>query len=752
MITLPLRSERVPLVRVLIATNFTNKLNIGGIGPWVEQRMLTEQFAGLELMDNMSRAALPEIGECEFRMRYGVIDGKMTGMGAAAFAAVQAGGGWDPTQADPIDLPSLIGKEIRVQMAPDIGADTPAWVTVWWGSCEYESDKEWPAATMPVGERTYHCYDGLFRTKRWYMTRHAAYLESVDYNDCPGHPGYNVGLNGKTLGNMYNRAWTPYPDSDGKLLRHAWQGSTGSEVWTDLRACEHALRVSRLEGQPQFTFAGNTNLLHLGASPWPIDESESAFDVLSRICARERGRGLVFVDWVDDTADPTGPLNVRLYIASQVLNDVQYTTPDGAATVTVDGATSQGTTVAVDLIGDHRAQPQGFNRSARGFSAYDAVETVGERIQILVTMSMLDLVCMEKRWSAADATAFAALDADKRLDEKWRPVYQSYGLPRSWGGKAGDHNNGATIAPRRVDWSCDGGGSLTDISNTSPLVVHVLPDLPLLEGYTYAGTAPVRTDGGDETGEPARRPPLILNRLSANGYVKATELTCHIKRDAIHLEFGNDEKSGYRLFSDTSNSSLGAFFNTNQLGITVALELPHRVRLYSIVGLYTANLGVRNVKRVQVDEAHLWLASEGAIWDLDFTIASGDGYAGKRLACKNSVSGGLPGILRDDRARVALIHHLACAWYLQEHQPANWTLRACGLLPNFMVSSTNDQEVGIEGTTPKTYPLLGQLVTTLAANGQTATINAPITGILYKHQEQTTTWSTDWWVLDSKSA
>ncbi len=757
MITLPLRSERPPLIRVLVANNFTHKSGVGGTGPWVLLPMLDAKHAGWELLDGLTRPTLPEIGECKLRMRYGVINGKVIGLSSTAFENVQATSSWD-SSGDLIEVPSLIGREIRVQAAPDDGTDTPAWATIWWGSCEYESDSEWPAATMPVGERICHCMDGLFRTKRWFMSRHAAYIGTTNYEDCPGHPGYNVGMDGLTLGNKNsaNVIWSPYPDSDGKLYAHAWQGSDTAVVWNDLQSAEHALRVNRPEGQPQFSFSGSTTLLSLGASPWPVQESDSAFTIISRICARERGRGLVKVGWADDSGNPAGPLNVRLEIYPQVASAQTYiSNPTTGNTSSIPGAIADGTTVEVDLIGDHRLQATDFNRSVRGLAKYDAVETVGENIQVLITASRYDgsNVSLENRWSSDDQTTFLALTFETRLDEKWRQVYQAYGIPREWQGVAGDHDLGAEYALHRIDYRCDDNGAIfygLVHYDTSPLLVRVLPDTPLLEGYIYSQAIPIRRDGGSETGAPARRPPTVYIRNAANRYDLDLSVNVHIKHNEIHITHGDDEKAGSRYIGDTS-LSLGSTYNVSQLGITVGLELPHRLRFKSVSDDLPSKLGVRNVKRIEVPEAHLWLASGGAIWGLDDTTGNANGYTAKRGACGATTF--VPGILRDDRARVALLHALACAWYLQEHRPASWTMRCCGLLPTFGVSSAADTADGttIDPSTTVAYPQLGQLVTTLSANGQAITINSPITGIIYNHQSQTTTWSCDWVDLDVRN-
>lgn len=756
MITLPLRSEQWTAVRVLVADRFGNVYDSGdgssaGAGPWVEFPMQTATRAGLELMDGLTRVALPEIDKAILRMRFGVIDGKVVGLSADEVQSRT----WDPASSL-LTVPSLIGKEIRIQATEDdYTGDVLQWATVWWGRCEYESDSEWPAAIMPAGERTYTCMGGLFRTKQWFMTRHAAYVDGTEYNNAPGHPGYNVGQSGRTLGNRTIAVWngdTLAADADNKFFRHTWQGNQDAVAWTDLQAVEHALRVMRPTGEPQFSMAGSTALFTTGASPWPVNEGESAFDVVQRICARERARGLVFVDWEDDADDPFAPLQVKLTVKPQTRGTITYLTdPITGTTGTINGAAADGTTVAVDLVGDHRAEPSGFTRANRGMSKYWAVETVGERIQTLVAASRFDgsSLSLEDRWSASDASAFIALDFTERIDERFRTVFQSYGLPRSWQGLAMDHNAGATVAQHRTDYRCNDLGAVvvpTGSVDTSPLLVKILPDTPLLEGYVYSGATPARRDGTAETGEPDRRPPCVWVRTAANRYLLGEDagVSLQVKNDSILVWSPNDLSSGTRLISDTDDD-LGADYDTDQLGLTLALELPHRLRFRTIRSdANQQGLGIKNTKRIEIPDAHLWLASPGAMWDVDGSSADGDGAPGVRGACGATVNA--PGILRDDRARVAVLHALACAWYLSDHRPCTWTLRCCGLLPTFSIVSDGSNQIEPDATVA--YPRLGQFVTTLAANGQTEIVDVPITGVVYNHQSGTTTWSADWIDLD----
>ena len=764
MIELPLENDQLPLVRILVAARFN-----GGAGPWIPLPMAGGSRSGFELL-RLTRPALPAVGECFLRYRFGRIDGRIVGLSPDAVAAVRSGSALADIP-DAVQLWDLTHREVRVQMAPyPASGEATAWRTVWWGQCEYATDEEWPGASIPAGDRTYTCLDAFWRTKRWRMDRHSAYVDSVHYNGIDngvragfiegvfqngmvGHPGYNVGSDGLTIGNRSSATYTPFPDSDGAYFSHTWQGSDGAIVWNDKQAVEHALRIDRAEGEPQWSLFGSTELFTVGASPWAISESARAWDVVALICARERGRGLVFAGWADDLAAPDGPLVPRLTVRPQTKEDITYiTNPQAGTTATLPGAHTAGTAIDVDLEGDHRALASGFTRSDRGLAQYGSVETVGERIQVLITASLFDsgvgpYASWERRYGSAVITAFKATAPENRIEERWRLVYQATGLPRTWRGHASDHNGGTAVGWRRADYRCTDAGKIqvseanAPFPITSPLEVRLLPDLPLLEGYDYIGLTPARTAADPNAGIPARRDPFVLLRTAANRYVRGEDVgvALRIQRDQVLIYRQADAGAGTRFISDTTIDDLGAVYDDSQLGITIALELPHRLRLRSYRAGETA-ASTRDTKRIEIPDAHLWLAHPGAIWDLDGPNSDDDGAPGQRFAVLGLAT--LPGILRSDVARVAVLHALACAWYLTDHRPCTWSLRACGLLGSF---------ADADGAAIP-YPALGELVEKMHANGQTINLNTPITGIQYDHQTGITTWSTDWADLDVSRA
>ncbi len=763
---LPFDNQHWAFARIITAPSFN-------VTAWTVQPMWSKRRNGFgfELI-SCTRAALPAVGEAVFQYHYGLIDGTTVGVETPESSTRRlAGSDWDDT-VNTATGPDLSGHEVRIQLAPAVATGaTPAWQTVWWGQVEYQEDGIWPGAGYPAGTRTYRCVDGFARAKRWPLNRHSVYYSPDYFIDVEGHPGYNVGKGGRVIGNKSSDANAILSSAsaaergnssalnelvalgDTGYLFHDHQGIAGIGTFTTQEALEDAVRKTRGFGEPIFNFYGQTDLLG-DSIAIPVNEGDTAWDIVSRICRRERGRGMVFVDWANDSAAPTGALTVRLTVRPQTLDDITYAVPSTVGTGTLTGATTATTTTTVDVIGDHRLVISDTRLGDKFMHVADAVETIGELIQILVTLSYYDnYLTLARRWTTGErVTTFAALDPAQRADDAWGPMWQLHGLPLAWDGRAGDHNGGDVYS---CDFMCNDDGYFRNSRQmgkhiTSPILVRIMPDMPLYEGYNHAASPPKRKIGDqgalDENGQPGRRPPLVFIRTAADRYYRGDglpggkALTIRPQgRDLLIFEHGKDGQK-YRLVGDIT-SSIGSKYNLSQLGVTVGLELPHRVRCKSYRTGQTAQT-VKRLVTVRLPGLHLWLAHSGAIWDVDGTTKNSDGYSPLRTA-----AGGVkesPGVLRDDRDALARLHAMACAWYLSPRQTAHWTLRACGMLPSF---ETLGDDPG-SATEVVTYPTMGQLVTDFKANGQIYTLNTPITSIHYDHQSGKTTWETDWQELD----
>ncbi len=769
-LTLPLQTQEWPLFRLLTRATW------GGdnVVPWVSAADWTVQAmeggtdgatptSGFYLL-SYDRVCLPMIGTAQFGFRFGEVDGVTT------------------------TPPDLSGYEVRIQGADrPAGLDAPAWRTIWVGTVETQEDHGWPGALVASGERIYHCADSLFRMSRWLLDHHGFAATNgtttIHYEACVGHPGYNVGKarDQRVAGNRWNgdaSTWT----TDGLLQAHfhTLPGSANARAWTDLEVIGSAQKISRRPGEPAFPPTGPVGfeaaLAQLaGATSWEIRHGESALDLHKRILKRERAKGLAFLDWLDDSGAPDGALTVLLRINPQIASDsmsgsLGYKDPTDGSTITIASTYDQGTNVSVDLVGDHRNVDDAFALGDKDQYHLDALETVGEQIEVLVTLSFFDSPTgstpnveghsLNRGWSGSEQTTFRGRTTAQRADERFRPVYQQFSIPIVWDFKAANGNNG-TLA--YCDYRCNGddtgitaldptvlnGGILGDNriglrEPTSLLLTELLSDLPVYEGFDYRTNASTRWAAVAENKDPVRRKPLVLLRASSEHFVKLAEVlpALHFTVDGRDLWLVNPvQESGARPISDPSLGSLGALATLGDyrfLSFTVGLRLPHRVRLYS--GLPRNDPACRRAPTIYHPDHHLWLAHPGAIWDIDGSAGTiSSGHAPRRTACGGTADA--PGILRDDRSALARIHYLSWIWYGRERRTATWALRCCGSLPSFLAHAG----VGISGSpTAMVYPKIGQTVISLAANGGTVQPMTPITRVAYNNRAGITTWSTDW--------
>lgn len=724
---------------------------------------------------SFERVCLPYVGRAEIVYDYGDLD--------------------DAAVPSPSPLALDTTWEVRIQVS---ARDANSWATVYWGTVDYTEDAGDPGAVIPRGRKVFHCVDGLYRMKRWTLDRHGAHTVSgygvAQLNDVFGHPGYNyeTGRDAPLLGNRYTSS-TSYTNAGGvSVWYHQPAGSTKStdsaiaqSLWTDQQAVEHAIGANKPIGEPCFALQGATYLL-AGKNPWPIGEGEAVHDFVCKVLRRERGRGVAYVDWTE--SDPSGALTVFISVQPQLAADVQYNDPTNNGVVVMSGATSRGNAVTVDLIGDHRCVAEAFRLGDPEQFRVDYLETHGERIELLATLSVLDGkvtsatnqwdgVSLARGWTGAQQTAFIGLptnSAQAKEEDRYNPVFQLFKFNPSWNGLLSDGDGGASVSLHRADYRCDANGNIitpitaatnkdTDPIDSAPLsnlLIEVLPDTPLIEGYAYLNNTPQRWDSSTSTpadsAETDRQPRRRMTgyiRVAANRYLQfddpGTALSIQIGLDAqgIWLRHSNDESAGTRAFAAPTSSGFNSSgYDYSAVALTVGLRLPSRVRFAS--GDPTG----RRRGKLYHPGSHLWLASPGAIWALDTSTTSSNGYAARRKACLGTVNGtdSTPGILRDDRAGLAALHALAWAWYgtTTTHRTAQWALRDCGFLPSYQAYSGTSIPSNGGSLTTVTYPTIGKVVTTMNANGSTTTLNTPVTRVHYENETGITTWSTEWAELE----
>lgn len=742
MITLPDDQDQTwPLIRILVMPQ--GKWTSGQtweVLPQPNRVSVPDSSPNGYELEFCDRVALPEVGQAQFLFHYGDISG------------------------DTYTPRDLIGYHVRIQGAdePDDDQATPMWRTIYLGTVESQTDNPWPS-TYAAGNRTYYCSDLLYRTSKWPLCHHHMYQAGLAnfYVHCFGHPGYNYAINGyfrRLLGNMDTSGSTvdPFGDNPKGYKAHTWAGAATSKTWADVDVLEHALWSSRAAGEPIFTIKNPGNL-PADAFPWQVGDGEKCWDLLCRVLSRQRGRGIAFLDWDDDSSDPLAAISPYINVQPQNYNDITYTKPAAGGSVTVVGGSSSA--IAVDLTGDHRYVDGSLTLTVNNSTGVDYLETQGEPIECLVTLSGQDST-LDQRWTDADAAAFAAISPAnfwQRMNTRWRTVFQRWGIPIGWDFKAGDGNGGAksscfyiTNAAGAIVQQTVGG----TFPSPSPLTCKIGCDIPIYEGWNYATSTPVRYDGASDYLAPPRNPCLILIKQGSNLYVNGGEylgVGMQVDDFGVFVQYGPDQQAGTRLFAGplspvatNDQYTPPGGFSKNDLVISVGLTFGHHVRMSSAninpaTGSAYTELDAGRKLYVRLNGAHLWLAHPGAIWEHDSLIATDKAMPAKRAAAGGA--GAVPGIIRDDRDSLALTHALAWAWYGTKRTSAQWSLRCCGLLPSFEVADTD----------PVDYPTLGQIVQSIQASGTANPVLTPVSRIHYDHTAGRTSWFTDWQDLDTSA-
>jgi hypothetical protein len=679
----------------------------------------------------------------------------------------------------------FIDTAIRIQVLDDEtfpnGAEdlpTDGWKTVFSGTVIYESRSHQPGLDS-FGRITYYCAGTLWRTRNWPLARHSvcnADQSAVEANHAAGHPGYNVPLHGyfrKVLGNRsILEADDPYGDAadymvDYKCHRMPLGGSSDTEKWTDAQVVKHALISSRSPGEPIIT-ADLSRGVFDGTFSWSVTPGDSCWDLLRRVCNRQRGRGAVFLDYYDD---PNGNLYHHLVAYSPFNRNVSYRTPteNGSLTmdrvVTIDQGETGVSAIDVDINGDHRVTEEGVKFELRQSSVFDCIVVQGEKIQVLCNLNFFGN-SLSEAWTPADEATFAAIPVGQvkiATSNRWKHVFRRF---RYTGAMTVKTDPDATSASINYFCSDDGDIRQAQIGNglNSTMSVRILPDLPIYEGYRYDNMYPKRWDEGEDYMPPSRMPPVVMYKTDATVPFSAdwlwfplTNSGWNIQTDDFGMYLYNplEDQNGCRLLSTKARAPnwfkpFEMFANFNgvstlsgldfgKLNTIVGLELGTRVSVTKSYDAKTEDAYSEKGRRMvmTVSGLHLWLLAPRAIWEFDATKAGQLGYC-PGLRAYNWANA-LPTISRDDRAELSFIAALAFEYYGNPHNPGTWGLYDCGLMTSFQTETTGAIE----------YPKLGQLVGKLKYAGEqgaeyTVQLDTPITSIHYDHERGSTTWRTDY--------
>jgi hypothetical protein len=221
--------------------------------------------------------------------------------------------------------------------------------------------------------------------------------------------------------------------------------------------------------------------------------------------------------------------------------------------------------------------------------------------------------------------------------------------------------------------------------------------------------------------------------------------TLTVQPDGVMITSQFGMQYGARYFADPVQDTgrtnpLGAIKPVTRIALTCCLRLPHPVSMYKLRDGVASWEEAKRRKRIYIPNAQLWLCAPNAIYDLQQSDVTADGYVPLR-GCLGSTT--LPAVLRDDRPFLARYYELAWRWYLSPRKRMHVAMKFCGLMP-FTYSSSGGAPYASTGL----YPQLGQYVTEIASNGITYPVGTVVTSVLYDHQLGTTTWETDYFDLE----
>jgi hypothetical protein len=702
---------------------------------WQKATMWSGNRLGLRVV-SFSRRALPQFGEAALEAPVGIF-GKTP---VNVVLGDNTNGTWS-TQYSYVDTPDLTKKVIRIQAREGrpSGEQAADWRTVWLGVALFQENDFAGAAEQGFGVRRWRCIDLLYAyCINWYFRTHAyAPVPGTVHTGCTGHPGFNVDAADASLG---NRSETDTVGG-GLYYAHVLPGGRYAKPWTDEQVLNAALQTYRADDDPSFQLrapgaGGAYSLFDIpqlqGTGTWPVDEMTNAWQLLTRVLRRQRGVGCAYLDWPADNDSGSSVSNINdLYLTVHPQHADNVTAGD----TTIVGATSAETKVTVDLLGDHRCVDGSFRYHYRDEYRVDYLETVGEQIEVLITVSYEDGT-LEPGWVNADD--FIAADIGARKGAEFDLTYNRHELAVSSGTifRAGDGNGGT---PTVWAYECNDDGTVTaaDTTTFSMAACEILGDLPLLENYDYSVEPAVAFSATEDI---KRVAPMVLIRSGDDAYVDQSP---YIQMKlaglaAIDVRSQGDELdyTSTRRIGDVD--ALSSTYDVADLVAVLGVQLPSRLRVA------TGDATSYRRRTIYQPGYRMWLAHSGTIWTLDDdNVAASGAWPALRITDATGYR-----ILHSDLDALKIKHALAWEWYGSEHRACEWTLRCCGLLP--------DHEVAAEGNLRATararqdYPRLGQFVDFVKAHGESAgvVVATVITSVEYDNRSGETTWRTDWTELD----
>jgi hypothetical protein len=630
------------------------------------------------IVRHVSRVLLPAVGTAKIDVPYGEIDG-------VSYTLDDAEWKW-------------LHHQIRIDAIDDFGD----WKTVFWGIVQVQEDVEPPAwdenaVSTRIGNagiRSYHCTDLTHDLARVVYDRHYYQAESggpmaLSY----GAVSFNRGEGAAITPNRGQAV------SEDGLVPHAGPGNYTADYWTDQDVIRLMFGIAELNGVDQPWQLDDPGTLMVGRTMLDVDDARPVRSILESVCDRSRGVGCAFMAWDPDVVGTNTTALIR--VLPQLEEDIVL------GPHTYFGAVEVGTAQTIILTGDHRMDDGAFRLGDSQELMADEVVTLGERIQVGVTLKVGG--GLSAAWTSAAESAFDAIvatndyerAASHEFDAVDRVLRLEDGIGRS-----------VDRLGVRYDYRVDDNGNIqfpaTDPTlATSPALLEFLPYYPCSQ---TADPATGTGGNGSALAGIAPLPLLIVDEYAANKYWLPNDITAQVQGPTMAFRFAGD----LPLFR------IGKFRFGN-IRATVGVLLPHRIRRRSVRVKQPGESAIRIRRRqtIFVRDAHLWLGHPGTIIGAD-------------EADPVVIEGSVPIVYRDDRGSLNARHALASAWYLVERrQMTIGYRRTCALLPTFR---------DIHGE--RDHPQLGHLIAKAHIGGAEKTIRCIVSAIEYRDGDTKVT--TDW--------
>lgn len=399
----------------------------------------------------------------------------------------------------------------------------------------------------------------------------------------------------------------------------------GKALWDHSQYAEMILdkKVNR-EDEPQFTLTGATSVLELLQTSIDWGVSTDAAQIFDKLISRDYGMDYKF-NYTDDGFD--------IFVFTLNTEDITFgevTIPANPDTVNIERASQLDLIeISTNTIRDNRV---------------DSVRVLGARVLICHSLSAVgvgefsgddslntgDLV---RRWSDDDLAAYLAGTGDPTDDadqhdkarevNKFKPVFQAFGVPLPWDMRGGD------LAPFiGLDGNIDDDLSPADFQSS---IRGTLSGLPLKRNWDYTDEdGPI--DNNDVDVDPEFLPPMAFIFSSDDDSDPSNPRYVECDREGIHVRTPHND---WGIIVETSpnhrlalNHNFGPgsteedttmhdpVFDYESLIATIARESDQRL-IFGVDLPDDAKIGDGSIYAHEIEDAELWLLAPNTVVGVD---------------------------------------------------------------------------------------------------------------------------------------